>query len=336
MYRNVMVPVDGSSFSREAVLQGLRIASQSGATLRLVRVGSAPMLAGGPDSFAIQSDTIKQVHSSELADLYSIAAECRAHSTVNVTASLQYGPVIDALIGYAHRQRVDLIVMRSHTRKGFARVWFGSVADGLIRESGIPVLVVRPPSVATALENGFHFKRLLVPLDGSELAEQSLESAVALARIDAAQLTLLRVVPPTKHHEWGGLESSIGPAKAQDVVEAQRYLKSLLSSPLDRSIVVTRRVVVSDDVPGAILRFAETDEVDVIAIATRGRGAIARATSGSVADSVMRGAPVSTMVLHPVLRVAPASRLDDEKADRPFLPVPKAVIHEGKFTGNIA
>jgi nucleotide-binding universal stress UspA family protein len=302
MYRNVMVPVDGSPFSREAVLQGLRIASQSGATLRLVRVGTSSVLSGGPDSYPLENETLRRIQSSELADLYSIAAECRAHSTVTVTASLQQGPVVDTLIGYAKRQNVDLIVMRSHTRKGLARVWFGSVADALIRESGIPVLVVKAPSVATALESGFHYNRILVPLDGSLLAEQSIEPAIALARIDGAKITLLMVVPPSLLAA-GELASAMGDASAKDVSTAQRYLDSCLTPALDRSLDVTRKVVVARDVPAAILAAAENTEADLIAIATHGRGAIKRARTGSVADRVVREAPVSTMVIHPVLRV---------------------------------
>lgn len=303
MYRNVMVPVDGSSFAREAVLQGLRIASRSGATLRLVRVASAPLFVGGPDSFAVENATLQKQRADELADLYSIAAECRAHSTVNVTASLQQGPVVDALMGYARRHRVDLIVMRSHVRKGIARAWFGSVADKLIRESGIPVLVVRPPSVATALESSFGFKRILVPLDGSSLAEESLAAVVKLARIDGSEISLLRVVTPSR--QPGEVESSIGPAPARDVDEAQRYLNQLLVSPVDRSIRVTRRVIIAEDIPATILYVAEMEESDLIAIATRGRGAIARATSGSVADRIMREAVVSAMVIHPVAPAMP-------------------------------
>jgi nucleotide-binding universal stress UspA family protein len=303
MYRNVMVPVDGSSFAREAVLQGLRIASRSGATLRLVRVASAPLFVGGPDSFAVENATLQKQRADELADLYSIAAECRAHSTVNVTASLQQGPIVDALMGYARRHRVDLIVMRSHVRKGIARAWFGSVADKLIRESGIPVLVVRPPSVSTALESGFGFKRILVPVDGSSLAEESLAAVVKLARIDGSEITLLRVVTPSR--QPGEVESSIGPAPARDVDEAQRYLNQLLVSPADRSIRVTRRVIIAEDIPATILYVAEMEESDLIAIATRGRGAIARATSGSVADRIMREAVVSAMVIHPVAPAMP-------------------------------
>ena len=299
MYRNIMVPVDGSPFSREAVLHGLRIASLSGATLRLIRIGPSPAIHFGTDSADNENPRFRNTHSAELADLYTIAAECRAHSTVNVTAALHHGPVVDALIGYARRHQVDLIVMRSHGRTGLARAWFGSVADGLIRNSGIPVLVAGPPSVASSLEGGTTFNRILIPLDGSLLAEQSIEPAVALARINRSSICLLRVLAPARSHEHEGLESAIGPAPAADVAEAQRYLDSLLTSVLDQSIQVTRRVVISDDVVETILSAAKVMETDLIAIATRGRGTLARATTGSVADRVMREAPISTMVIHP-------------------------------------
>lgn len=303
MYRNVMVPVDGSPFSREAVLQGLRIASQSGATLRLVRVGTSSVLTGGPDTYPVENETLRRIQASELTDLYSIAAECRAHSTVTVTASLQQGPVVDSLIGYAKRQNVDLIVMRSRTRKGLARVWFGSVADALIRESGIPVLVVKAPSVATALESGFQYRRILVPLDGSLLAEQSIEPAISMARIDGAKITLLMVVQPSLR-SVGELASAIGDAPAKEVSAAKEYLASCLTPALDRSLDITRKVVVARDIPDAILAAAENTEADLIAIATHGYGAITRARVGSVADRVVREASVSTLVLHPMSRIA--------------------------------
>ena len=303
MYRNIMVPVDGSPFSREAVVHGLRLASQSGAILRLVRVGTSSTITGGPDGFAAENERLREIHSTELSELYSIAAECRAHSTVNVTASLQYGPVVDTLVGYAHRQNVDLIVMRSHARKGLARAWFGSIADGLIRESGIPVLVVKSPSVATALESGFAVKRIIVPLDGSLLAEQSIEPTLAMARIYGATITLLKVVTPLKRHVEGQLESAIGAASATEVAIAQRYLATCLGHERERSVKVTRRVIVADDAASAVLAAAASMEADLVAIATRGRGAIARATSGSVANRILRESPVSTMVIHPVLQI---------------------------------
>ncbi len=312
MYRNIMVPVDGSPFAREAVLHALRIASQSGATLRLVRIAISPAYLGSPNGLNPPGGTAEP-HSDELSDLYSLAAECRAHSKVTVTADLERGPVVDALTGYAKRHDVDLIVMRSHARHGLARAWFGSVADGLIRESGLPVLVVRPPSVATALETGFHHQRILVPLDGSDLAKRALAPAVALAKIDGSSLILLRIVAEWKHREPGALESSVGPAGANEVSAAQRYLDSLLTAPDEKSLRVIRRVIVASDIPATILQIAADHEVDLVALATRGLGGLRRAAAGSVSDSVMRGSTVSTMVIHPP--IGPVQEQDAETAE---------------------
>jgi nucleotide-binding universal stress UspA family protein len=300
MFRNIMVPVDGTSFSREAVLQGLRLASLYGGTLRLVRVASARSLSAGGE--AIGSDSALGVHAAQLADLYAIAAECRAHSTINVTASLERGPIVDALCGYARRNGVDLIVMRSHGRSGVARIWFGSVADSLIRETGVPVLVVGPPSVGTAIERGFSHRKILVPLDGSVLAEQALPPAVSIARIEGAIIFLTMVVAPRASADHGALLSAIGPAAEQDVSAAQSYLDRIVRQYAGGMKMFTS-VVVSSNASASILHSAESEEVDLITMATRGQGMMARSMSGgSVSDQVMRESATSTLVIHPILR----------------------------------
>jgi nucleotide-binding universal stress UspA family protein len=301
MFRNVMVPVDGSSFSREAVIQGLRIASLYGATLRLVKVAAIPALSTGPEAVALESRASDARHAAELANLYAIAAECRAHSTINITASLERGPVVDALCGYAHRNAVDLIVMRSQARSGIARIWFGSVADGLIRESGVPVLVVRPPSIGTGLSKGFSYRKILVPLDGSVLAEQALQHAITLARFEGASIVLVFVVPSGHESANGKLISAIGPASASDVSAAQNYLDSV-TLHRGTGLRMETRVVIASDIPAAILRVADAEEVDLITMATRGQGMMARTLGGSVSDRVMRESVSSTLVVHPVLR----------------------------------
>jgi nucleotide-binding universal stress UspA family protein len=157
--------------------------------------------------------------------------------------------------------------------------------------------------VATALQSGFHHQRIVVPLDGSALAEQALAPAVSLAKMDGATVILLRIVTAWKHCEPGELESSLGPAGANDVSEAQRYLDSLLAGPEDRSLRVIRRVMIATDIASTILQLATDHEADVVALATRGRGAIRRATTGSVSDVVMRQSTVSTLVIHPPVDV---------------------------------
>jgi len=299
MYRVIMVPVDGSAFSREAVFHGLRLAEKNAAQLRLVRVCSTSMVLGGPDTAILEGKVWSSERDSMLAQLYRLAAECRANAHVDVIATLEDGPIADALRGHALRHSVDLIVMATHARKGIARVWLGSVADRLIRETGIPVLAVRPPSLATEIASGPSFKRILVALDGSALAEKSLKPALALASLEQAEITLLRVVNSEDHIPAGEMHASTGPARATDVDDAQRYLAGLTVMLAEHRVSIHSAVVIAADIPRAILGFAETHGSDLVAIATHGRGGVARVVIGSVADRVMTEGGISTLVLHP-------------------------------------
>jgi nucleotide-binding universal stress UspA family protein len=305
MYRVIMVPVDGSAFSREAVFHGLRLARKNGAQLRLVRVASIPGLVGDSDFVSLETTARMNEHDRLLTELYRLAAECRANSPVEVTATVEDGPIADALRGHALRHDVDLIVMATHARRGMARVWLGSVADRLIRETGLPVLLVRPPSLATELIDGSCYKRIIVPLDGSSLAERSLPAAFALAELEHAELTILRIVPVAKSIAAGELHSTIGPARARDVEEAERYLAGIRVRFAERHVRMRSSVVVADDIPRAIIGFAQANDGDLIAIATHGRGGIARAVLGSVADRVMSEGVLSALVIHPVEQIEP-------------------------------
>jgi nucleotide-binding universal stress UspA family protein len=196
--------------------------------------------------------------------------------------------------------------MATHARRGIARVWLGSIADRLIRETGLPVLIVRPPSLATELVDGPCYKRIIVALDGSSLAERALEPAIKLAEMEDASITLLRIVAADKNIPNGELHSTIGPARARDVEEAERYLAGVRVKLANRTSRLRSSVVVSDDVSRAILGFAQANDGDLIAIATHGRGGLARAMLGSVADNIMSQGALSALVIHPAVAAADA------------------------------
>lgn len=299
MYRVIMVPVDGSAFSREAVFQGLRLARKTGAELRLVRVASGARIPGGPDGATAESLAWTIERDDLRAQLNRLAAECRSNSHVAVTATVEEGPVADALRGHALRHGVDLIVMATHARRGMARAFLGGVADRLIRETEIPILIVRPPSLATELVDGPCYKRIIVPLDGSALAERSIEPAIALAEAEHAHVTLLRIVTPPK--SWPGQHTGTSMAlpRAPGLDEAERYLMKVRMNLADRGFRAHTAVVVADDVARAIVGFAQASDEDLIAIATHGRGGIKRAVLGSVADRVMSEGLLSLLVFHP-------------------------------------
>jgi nucleotide-binding universal stress UspA family protein len=301
MYKVIMVPTDGSGFDREAIRVALRIADRSDAKVRLVRVlstGSFFGMAATAEGTAIAAEVVKSERDRALGELYALAAECRATSNADVTVDLHAGPVTDVLEGYARRNEVDLIVISTHGRSGISRLSLGSVTDSLIRHTTIPVLVVKPPTSYLNPQVIGGFKRIVVPIDGSTLAEQILPRVMTLAKMEDAEITLLNVLIPNPYpHEEIG-DSNL-PSWDTDISLAQAYLLRIAGKLRRNGMVVTTDIVLSGNVPQAIGDFASREKADLIAIATHGRGGLARMLRGSVADAVMHSSKLSMLVFKP-------------------------------------
>src|SRR5690606_8445925 len=132
-------------------------------------------------------------------------------SGVAAVATVPTGPVIATLETHVAARAPDLIVMTTHGLGGPGRFLVGSVADALLRRAGMPILLVRRPAVAANDRSaGSHsvdghiihdrpgFRHVLIPLDGSELAEAIIPHAVALGEPDTTEFTLLSVVVPLR------------------------------------------------------------------------------------------------------------------------------------------
>lgn len=151
------------------------------------------------------------------------------------------------------------------------------------------MLLVRPgdnPSPQPVLEN---LNQILIPLDGSALAEAILEPARALASLAGAELMLVAVIEP-----FGSpLESGSAAPRTFDVEltnvrrqEAEGYLKNLAERCLQAGVKAAYAAPLGSKVADAILGLAEVPTVGLIAIATHGRGGVKRLMLGSVADKL--------------------------------------------------
>jgi nucleotide-binding universal stress UspA family protein len=302
MYKMIMVPTDGSGFDRGAIRVALRIAERSRAAVRLVRVHcTRPSfgMASSPDAVAVSAAVLQQERDRSLSELDSLAAECRKTTEANIEVALESGNVPDALRAYASRNDVDLIVISSHGRGGIMRLSLGSVTDSLIRETNIPVLVVKPH--ASYLDPGTEepFRRIVVPLDGSSLAEQILPEVVALANLDEARLILLRVLVPWTSRQTG-IADEEPPWWDRDIAAAHAYLYRTAAQLRESGYFTTTHVAVGENIGQTIADYARKVTADLVAIATHGRGGLSRALRGSVADVVTRTAPTSMLVFRPV------------------------------------
>ncbi|HZK77432.1 MAG TPA: universal stress protein, partial [Gemmatimonadaceae bacterium] len=200
----------------------------------------------------------------------------------------------------------DLVVMTSHGRTGLNRAWVGSVADGVLRRSNEPVLMCRPTEKADRATPFLPFRRILVPLDGSSLANEILQSAVSLAICSGARLSLLRIVQPV---QLLTVETAIPfafPLPVEDDIStkrvaerARRELAEVARNLSDPKIgEIDSHVVIAHDVGAAIVDFALGSGIDAIAMSTHGRGA-SRLLLGSVADKVIRSAALPMLLKGP-------------------------------------
>ena len=280
MYKVIMVPTDGSGFEREAILVALRTAERSNAKVRLVRV--------------LASDD----RAAALSELYALAAECRSESKAEISVDLHSGPVGDVLQGYARRHHVDLIVMSTHGRTGLSRLSLGSVTDSLIRHTSIPVLVVKPQESYLHPQADRAFNKIVVPLDGSVLAEQVLPRVLSLAKLEDAEVSLVQVLVPRSYSKKELADPDLS-WWDRDVSLAQAYLFRIASRLRRNGLIVTADIVIGENAAHAIGDFASREKANLIAIATHGRGGLARMLRGSVADALMHSGVMSMLVLKP-------------------------------------
>lgn len=136
---------------------------------------------------------------------------------------------------------------------------------------------------------------ILVPLDGSTLAEVALNEALALAQLPNSKVILLQVIPPIEDVLGDGVKISIDEQWESRRAQALLYLKGICQRPQWQK-VSTETAVQTGNAAEVILDFAKQQRVDRIVMATHGRTGITRWVYGSVARKVLEAAD-RTLVL---------------------------------------
>jgi len=298
MYRKLFVPLDGSAFAEHALPFAASIARRAGATIHVVHahVPVAPLYSG---SELVADPTMDaRIRENETAYLDGVVKRLAEIIPIRVSCRLVDGPVADALQEQALAAATDLVVMATHGRGPLSRFWLGSVADTLVRRLPMPILLVRPQEETPNLATEVTVRRILIPLDGSDLAEQILGPATELGSLTQAEYTLLRVVEPfmPPPHQLPG------PLFDQLAREAQAYVDRVAERLRGQSLRVQTRVVINRFAAAAILEEGRVHATDLIALETHGRGGVARLLLGSVADKVLRGALTPVLMHRPLAK----------------------------------
>ena len=174
MFRTVVVPLDGSPFAEQALPHALGIVRRAGATLDLVHVHVLHVLEEHKVArYSYDPGFDKEHQREEQLYLESTAKSLATVSPVPWTAAVVSGLDSEGILQRVQDGKADLIVMTTHGRGPLDRFFLGGVADELIRQAAVPVLLVRPRDPAPGIVPEPLLEHVLVPLDGSPLAERS-------------------------------------------------------------------------------------------------------------------------------------------------------------------
>jgi nucleotide-binding universal stress UspA family protein len=310
MIRSILVPLDGSTFGEHALPLATSLARRAGATLDLVHVHQVvpPATIAG---VAVMDTLDLHLRQDEQAYLADVARRITDNGPIRIKTALIDGDVVSSLCAQAALAEADVTVMSTHGRGALGRFWLGSVADQLVRDMPRPVLVVRPHEGKPDLHREPDLGNILLPLDGTGVAEQIIEPALRLGKLFDSSFTLVQVIKPALRINYlpdgssvQGLShtllTEVQALQKQLHDEALSYLERVAARLRERGVKVQVRVIVDEQPAVGILLEAQIRQAGLIAMETHGRRGLSRLFLGSVADKVVRGGMVPVLLNRPV------------------------------------
>ena len=292
MRRRLLIPLDGSPASESALAFAELIPSESVRLLRTEHPSSGGLLA------VISPDELEQWRSAREAEMRSYlarAADPFLAQGRQVTTMAGFDEPAAAIV--QESAQADLIIMGTHGRGGAERALIGSVADRVVRHASASTLLVRggdPP--ASPLPIG----RIVVPLDGSSLAERALPTAIDLAADLGVPIHLVQVIDsdPVRDTVRGGVLASraLETTRERAEMEIRNYLSARTMDLLNRDERGTWEVRVGN--PTAEI-LASLKPGDLLVMTTHARGGLTRWLLGSVANRLVRESPVPILLVRP-------------------------------------
>ena len=289
MFKHILVPLDGSLLAERALTPATNIAEAMSAKLTLLRI--VPQFA------ILAADPMLYEEMNRLGDEESISYLRSKADALNLSIPIdvtsETGQPADTIIQFAEDHEVDLIMISSHGRSGLNRWVYGSVAERVLRQAPCATAIIN----ARVVRELPQCTKILVPLDGSDLAERALEPGKQLAAAMGIDLYLLRVT--TFAHqmmETSSMKEVSDEIEIREVQEAEEYLKSKYSDAPDIHVYFEVDVA-TGTVAEAIVNYAAEHQIDMIVMSSHGRTGLQRWVYGSVAEKVLRSACCATMII---------------------------------------
>lgn len=275
----VLVPVDGSQRAEAALPYALALAGAAGVGISLLAVVDDL----GASAHADRLEAL--VREGLRSYLHRLAERLRAGGTL-VEATVREGDPAATILAQA--EHVRAIVITTRGLGGLDRWRLGSVADKVMRVAPCPVVLIRPTEDTPGSDEDWQPRRILVPLDGSPLAEGALPLAYEWAAALGSTVVLVMVQPwlSTQMAIYDGYIPDAGRIEEEAAQAAAEYLAAV-QQRAPAGLTVTSEVLRGDPAT-CLIDFAEAQPVDLVVMSSHGRGGLQRMVLGSVADRIVR------------------------------------------------
>ena len=300
MVNQILVPLDGSALAEQTLSCAVMLGQGLSAELVLFRAVSIPSdVQAALDQAGPEPDAVETWLGAQANEYLHGVADSLRNAGLSVRHVVQHGAAAEAIVDYAAQTDLRQIVMATHGYTGLKRWTHGSVAERVLQAASVPVLLVRAQEADSAggLRQPTLCRRILVPLDGSELAEQVLPVVSPIARALEAEMTLLQVATT---QVLGPFSGEWYPSSQYTFETAEQHAKAYLECRANRLKelgIETSTAVWIGSVADSIVRYAEANHMDLIAMCTHGRTGLARWALGSVADRVLRAAGIPILLV---------------------------------------
>ncbi len=292
MYNTILVPLDGSKFSERALPMAASLAEANRSHIILLRAASVSALPG-TDSGPAQLQAIAE----DQAYLAALAAGLSERG-LSVEIAVPYGDAAEAILLEISLRNADLVIMCTHGRSGLGRWIYGSVAEKVLAQSPVPVLLVRPSGEIAMLGPEPAQASVLVPLDGSPFAEAALPHAATLAKAFGSTILLLHATEPPVGAYYYPEIGLVQGVLAEDKGEAESYLSAVAERL--RSDGLSVETILREGWPADVIVYqGATLEPRLIVMATHGRTGVVRLIFGSVALEVVRRTSLPVLLIRP-------------------------------------
>lgn len=297
MYTGMLVPLDGSKTAENVLPYGRLLARVFHIPVELVEVLDIAKIATHvPAEKTPHLDTLMTEHERNSAQYLNEIA--RSFSDVDINCTVERGRPENVIIEKAAADKTILVAMATHGRTGISRWLLGSIAEKVLRGGTNPLLLIRANKEAPT-EGEAVLRSVIVPLDGSELAESVLPTAVKLARTLNLEMILFRAyeLPASAYYGKENYLPDYDELRNRVKEQAHEYLEKKIEAINAEGVQNVSFVLVEGPGPHEIIDYARKSPNALITMCTHGRSGVQRWVLGSVTEKVVRHSGDPVLVL---------------------------------------